>query len=105
MVKVCVLRQQNANASAKENVLLIALYTFDLLNRLCSVCSSLTIAKTYNYYIDQTELLTRFRTDFTSSVWNFSRSGAGIPPGEGGNELKRHVLFFFRNRNSHSDSA
>ena len=27
--------------------------------------------KKYNYYVDQSELLARFRTDFTSSVWNF----------------------------------
>ena len=25
----------------------------------------------YNYYVNQSELLTRFLTDFTSSVWNF----------------------------------
>ena len=27
----------------------------------------------YNYYDYQSEFLTRFRTDFTSSVWNFCR--------------------------------
>ena len=30
--------------------------------------------KKYNYYVGQTDLLTRFRTDFTSLVWNFCRS-------------------------------
>ena len=27
--------------------------------------------KLYNYYVDQSELLARFQTDFTWSVWNF----------------------------------
>ena len=27
----------------------------------------------YNYYVDQSELLTTLRTDFMSSVWNFFR--------------------------------
>ena len=38
--------------------------------------------KRYNYYVDQSELLTRFRTDFTSSVWNFCRRGADVSPGK-----------------------
>ena len=38
--------------------------------------------KKYNYYVDQSELLARFRTDFTSSVWNFFCWGADVPPGE-----------------------
>ena len=29
--------------------------------------------KQYDYCVDQSELLTTFRTDFKSSVWNFFR--------------------------------
>ena len=32
--------------------------------------------------VDQSELLFRFRTDFTSSVWNFCRCVVDVPPGE-----------------------
>ena len=38
--------------------------------------------KQYNYHVDQSELLTRFWTDFTSSLWNFCRWGAGVSHGE-----------------------
>ena len=34
------------------------------------------------YYVEQTKLLTRFRKDFTSSVWNFCCWGADIPSGK-----------------------
>ena len=33
------------------------------------------------YYVEQTKLLTRFRKDFTSSVWNFCCWGLDIPSG------------------------
>ena len=36
--------------------------------------------KQCNYSVDQSALLTRFRTDFTSSVWNFCRWVADVPP-------------------------
>ena len=36
----------------------------------------------YNYYVDQSDLLTRFRTDFTSSVWNFCHGVTDVFPGE-----------------------
>ena len=32
--------------------------------------------------VDQSELLSRFRTDFTSSVWNFCRWVADVPTSE-----------------------
>ena len=38
--------------------------------------------KQYNYHVDQSELLTRFWTDFTSSMWNFCRWGADVSHGE-----------------------
>ena len=38
--------------------------------------------KQYNYHVDQSELLTRFWTDFTSSLLNFCRWGADVSPGE-----------------------
>ena len=58
-------------------------FTFDLCDRLFFVCGSQTLAKTkYHYYVDQSELLTRFWTDLTSSVRNFWRWGADVPPGE-----------------------
>ena len=34
------------------------------------------------YYVEQTELQTRFRKDFMSSVWNFCHWGADIPSGK-----------------------
>ena len=45
-------------------------------------CLLSVIRKQYNYSVDQSELLTRFRTDFTSSVRNFCRWGAEVSPGE-----------------------
>ena len=38
--------------------------------------------KQCNYSVDQSALLTGFRTDFTSSVWNFCRWVADVPPRE-----------------------
>ena len=38
--------------------------------------------KQYNYHVDQSELLTRFWTDFTSSLLNCCRWGADVSPGE-----------------------
>ena len=35
-----------------------------------------------NYYINQSELLSRLRTDFMSSVWNFCNGGSDVPLGE-----------------------
>ena len=36
--------------------------------------------KNYNRCVDQSEFLTRFRTEFTSLVWNFCCWGTGVPP-------------------------
>ena len=72
--------QQNSDASSKETFIPRILtvcsrfiaFTFDLCDRLSFVCRSLTLAKTkYHYYVDQSELLTRFWTDLTSSVSKF----------------------------------
>ena len=38
--------------------------------------------KQCNYSVDQSALLTGFRTGFTSSVWNFCRWVADVPPRE-----------------------
>ena len=38
--------------------------------------------KQNNYHVDQSELLTRFWTDFTSSLLNCCRWGADVSPGE-----------------------
>ena len=38
--------------------------------------------KQCNYSVDQSAPLTGFRTDFTSSVWNFCRWVADVPPRE-----------------------
>ena len=38
--------------------------------------------KQYNYHVDQSELLTRFWTDFTSSLLNCCRWGADVSPVE-----------------------
>ena len=38
--------------------------------------------KQCNYSVDQSALLTGFWTDFTSSVWNFCRLVADVPPHE-----------------------
>ena len=45
-------------------------------------CLLSVLHKQYNYCVDQSELLTRFWTDFTSSVWNFCRWSADISPGK-----------------------
>ena len=45
-------------------------------------CLLSVIRKQHNYSVDQSELLKRFRTDFTSSARNFCRWGAEVPPGE-----------------------
>ena len=38
--------------------------------------------KQYNYYVNQSKLLTRFWTDIMSSVWNFCRWGTAFYSGE-----------------------
>ena len=57
-------------------------FTFDL----CGLCLLSVICKQwlkqYNSHIDQSELLTRFQTDFMSSVWNFYCWVADVPLGE-----------------------
>ena len=42
----------------------------------------LVLRSQYNYYVDQSDLLTRFQTDFTSSVWNFCCRVTDVSPGE-----------------------
>ena len=57
-------------------------FTFDL----CAFCLLSVIRKQQlkqcNYSVDQSVLLTGFRTDFTSSVWNFCHWVADVPPRE-----------------------
>ena len=55
-------------------------FTFDLCG-LLSVIRKQQL-KQCNYSVDQSGLLTRFRTYFTSSVWNFCRWVADVPPRE-----------------------
>ena len=42
----------------------------------------LVLRSQYNYYVDQSDLLTRLRTDFTSPVWNFCHGVTDVFPGE-----------------------
>ena len=53
------------------------LWAFFLLSVICK-----QQVKQYNYYVNQSERLTRFWTGFTSSVLNFCRRVADVPPGE-----------------------
>ena len=54
-----------------------------ILNEQGSVRDTLLVLRSqYNYHVDQSDLLTRFRTDFTSSVWNFCRGVTDVFPGE-----------------------
>ena len=59
--------------------------------------------KQCNYFVDQSALLTGFRTDFTSSVWNFCHWVADVPPRETSpaarSEEKR---LFWQARRSHA---
>ena len=67
---------QNSNASAKEEFdifhehwLLCSrfiAFTFELCDRLSFACLYWKKLKPYNYEVDQSEFLTRFRTDCTS---------------------------------------
>ena len=81
--------QQISNASSREDyipqtltVLLEILrgFTFDL-RGLLSVIRKQWL-KQCNYSVDQSPHLTGFRTYFTSSVWNFCRWVADVPPSE-----------------------
>ena len=66
LVKCCLSAnelQQNSNAFSREDYIPQEL-------------------KQCNYSVDQSALLTGFRTDFTSSVWNFCRWVADVPPRE-----------------------
>ena len=79
MLKFCVLLwtsfSKNQMLLIKKNIYILLInwlfciefiaFTFDLYSLLSFVC------QLYNYYVDQSELLTSFQTDFTSSVWNF----------------------------------
>ena len=47
------------------------------------------------YSVDQSTLLTGFRTDFTSSVWNFCRWVAKLPPRETSPAAKREEKRLF----------
>ena len=74
--------QQNSNTSSKEDFIpqiltvlleILRVYIFTFI----AFCLLSVIRKQYlkqcNYSVDQSALLTGFRTDFTSSVWNFCR--------------------------------
>ena len=78
--------QQNSNASSREEYWLywyrFISFTFDLCGLLSFVCHSQNNSWNNNYQVDQSELLTRFRTDSTLPVWNFCCWGADVPPGE-----------------------
>ena len=74
--------QQNFNTSSKEDFISQRFFAF--LFDLCGLLS--VVRKQYlkqcNYSIAQPVLLTGFRTDFTSSAWNFCRWVADVPPRE-----------------------
>ena len=73
--------QQNSNASFREEYIPQALTVLLQIHRvyfvLPFVCHSKIMARTYNYSDGSSEvqsaLMTRFRSDFASSVWNFCR--------------------------------
>ena len=84
--------QQNSDTFSKEeyilgNILTVFVVDSSRLHLTYEAFCLLSVihkqqVKQYNYFIDQSELPTRFLTDFTSSVWNFCRSVADVPPGE-----------------------
>ena len=76
--------QQNSNASSREDYIpqilavlfeILRVYIPGLHLTFVAFCLLSFIRKQKlkqcNYSVDQSALLTRFRTDFTSSVWNF----------------------------------
>ena len=77
-------------------------FTFDL----CSLLSVIRKqqVKQCNYFVDQSAFLTGFRTDLSSSVWNFCHWVADVPPRETSpaarSEEKR---LFWQARRSHAD--
>ena len=83
--------QQNSNATFREDsipqiltVLLEIHHVYIWPLRPFVFCLSFVnnSLRQWNYVIDQLALLTGFRTDFASSVWNFCRSVADVPPRE-----------------------
>ena len=95
MVKFCVLELMS---SSKTQMLLLKKYIYSSNNIDCIVVDSSRLHLTFvafcllsvthkqqlycNYYINQSELLSRLRTDFMSSVWNFCNGGSDVPLGE-----------------------
>ena len=71
--------QENSDAISKEdysgniNCFVVDSSRLQLRLNLTFVAFCLLSVIQYNYYVDHSELLTRFRTNFTSSVWNFCR--------------------------------
>ena len=77
--------QQNSNTSSREE------YILQILTVLLEILRVyiwplwpfvFCLKKQCNYSVDQSSLLTGFWTDFTSSVWNFCRWVADVPPRE-----------------------
>ena len=92
MVKFCDLLR---TSSSKTQMLFLKMNLFQEYWLFCNrfitftfgLCGLLSVihkqqVKQYNYYIDQSELLTRLQTDFTPSVWNFCRWVADISLGK-----------------------
>ena len=69
------------------------MFTFDLCG-LLSVIRKQEL-KQCNYSVDQSALLTGFRTDFTSSVWNFCHWVADVPPRETSPAAKSEEKWMF----------
>ena len=80
----------NSNASSREDYIpqILAVFVRDssrLHLTFMAFCLLSVIRKQWlkqwNYSVDQLALLTGFRTDFASSVWNFCWWVADVPPG------------------------
>ena len=75
--------QENSNASSRERIFSTNIDCFVMdssHSHFTLVAFCLLYAK--NYFVVQSALLTEFRTDFTSSVWNFCHWVADVPPRE-----------------------
>ena len=84
--------KQNGNVSSNKEQYIPRILTLFVVNltrvhfTFVAVCLLSAVRKQqlkqYNYHVDQSELLTRFWTDFTSLLLNCCRRGADVSPGE-----------------------
>ena len=89
--------QQNSNASSREDYIpqILTVLLEILRVYLWPLWPFVFCLSFVNYSVDQSALLTRFRTDFMSSVWNFCRWVADIPLCETSPAAKREEKRMF----------